>query len=107
MLYNTEYGTRLKDRAQGIGLGLEAELAFINTCDRMARGAAACRVLDNGRTIVGIAALGCCDFPHQSHVGLVDYYTHPAFAAHAPALTEALLGEHAPAGGGRGVCHDG
>lgn len=92
LLYNVEYQTRLKDRAQGIGLGLEAELSFITSMERIERGKAALCVLDNGQTIAGIGSLVCSDFPHQSHVGLVDCYTHPGFRAHAGELLEAALG---------------
>jgi len=93
LLYNLEYRTRLKDRAQEIGLGLEAELAFIHCLEKTGQGKAACSVLDNGRTIVGIGSLVACGFPHQGHVGLVDYYTHPDFSACAGQVTEAALAE--------------
>ncbi len=93
LLYNLEHRTRLKDRAQEIGLGLEAELAFIHSLERSCQGRAACCVLDNGRTIVGIGSLAACGFPHQSHVGLVDYYTHPDFSESGGQLAESALAE--------------
>jgi L-amino acid N-acyltransferase YncA len=91
LLYNVEYQTRLKDRAQGIGLGLEAELTFITSMERIERGTAALFALDNGQTIAGIGSLVCNDFPHQSHVGLVDCYTHPGFQARAGELIQTAL----------------
>jgi GNAT superfamily N-acetyltransferase len=98
LLYNVEYQTRLKDRAQGIGLGLETELTFITSIEKTGRGAAACCVLDNGQAIAGIGSLACSDFPHQSHVGLVDCYTHPGFRARAGELIEAALDARRPLG---------
>jgi GNAT superfamily N-acetyltransferase len=93
LLYNLEHRTRLKDRAQEIGLGLEAELAFIHSLEKGRQGKAACLALDNGRTIVGSGGLAACGFPHQSHVGLFDYYTHPGFSGSAGQLAEAALAE--------------
>jgi len=98
LLYNLEYRTRLKDRAQEIGLGLEAELAFIHSLEKTRQGKAACAVADNGRTIVGIGSLAACGFPHQGHVGLVDYYTPPDFSECAGQLAEAALAERQTVG---------
>jgi GNAT superfamily N-acetyltransferase/L-amino acid N-acyltransferase YncA len=91
LLYNVEYATQLKDWAQAIGGGLEAELAFTLTRQRIGQVAAACCVLDNGRMIVGAAALATATFPHQSHVGLVDAYVLPQYAGHARPLLDAVL----------------
>ncbi len=88
LVYNLDYSIRLKDWAQGIGLGLEAEAAFITTRNRVG---GACRVLDNGQTIVGAASLMPCSFAHQAHVATVDCYVHPRFAAEAANLLADVL----------------
>lgn len=93
LLYNMEYQTNLKDRAQKIGLGLEAECAFIITLERLQRGQGVCLALENRDAIVGIATLMPCDFPHQSHVGLVDFYVYPQFSSHANKLLQSALAE--------------
>lgn len=91
LLYNLEYSTRLKDWAQEIGLGLEAEFAFINSIDRQARGKGVCRVLEGGETIVGIASLTKSGFAHQSHVAAIDCYVHPEFQGKTKELIDACL----------------
>jgi len=98
LLYNAEYRTALKDRAQGIGTGLEAEMAFIRALDQAGRGRAAFLALDNGQTLVGMSSLVACDFPHQAHVGMVDYYLHPRFAAEAGDLIQAALAQRSGLG---------
>jgi GNAT superfamily N-acetyltransferase len=91
LLYNHEHRSVLKDWAQSIGLGLEAEFAFINSSAKMATGQGVCRVMDNGRTIVGLASLMRCDFPHHAHVAAFDVYVHPAHATVAAPLIDACL----------------
>lgn len=91
LLYGLEFQTRLKDWAQGIGLGLESEPAFITTRQRAERNEGACGVLDNGQTIVGAAALMAEPFSHQAHIARLDYYLHPAFQDKAGDLLDACL----------------
>ena len=91
LLYNCEHRRVLKDRAQRVGLGLEAELAFIEAHLALAQGQGACCVLDNGETIVGIASLMRDTFPYQSHIAIFDFYVHEAFSTSVPALVEACL----------------
>lgn len=91
LLYNLQYATKLKDWAQGIGLGLEAEYAFIHTIRRTAKNEAVCCVLENDQTIVGIAAMVEHGFAHQSHLAAVDCCVHPHFQAHAKELIDGCL----------------
>jgi len=77
LLFNLEYETLLKDRAQGMGLGVEAEWVVLHALGRLARGQAICSVLDNGPMMVGMASMVACRFAHQSHVAMIDYYVHP------------------------------
>ena len=89
--FEREYRTRLKDWAQSIGRGLEAELTFILTRQRIEQGAAACAVLDNGRMLVSAAALVRAAFAHQSHIAQLDVYTLPHYADRAGALCASAL----------------
>ena len=91
LLYNVERDLTLKDRAQQIGFGLEAELAFINAWQAIRQGRAACSVLDNGPTIVGAASLVAMEFPHQSHVGLFDFYVSSKASSYIPELVDHCL----------------
>lgn len=74
LLYNSAHDMLLKDRAQRIGSGLEAELAFIDIWAAIERQQGCCWVLDSGHAIVAAASLVADSFPHQSHVGLFDLY---------------------------------
>jgi N-acetylglutamate synthase-like GNAT family acetyltransferase len=76
LLYNWEFQTRLKDWAQELGLGLEAEYAFINTLGRMSRKQAQCSVLANDHVIAAVCSLVPLAFPHQAHVAVADAYVH-------------------------------
>jgi GNAT superfamily N-acetyltransferase len=91
LLYNSEHGSAMKDRAQRIGLGLEAELAFIESTTALSAGQGICVVAENGETIVGTATLMRSPFPYESHIGVFDYYVHSAHRAHAVPLSEACL----------------
>ncbi len=91
LLYNTEFTTRLKDRAQEIGLGLEAELAFIRMWERIAQGQGSCYVLANDHVIAAVGSLVPLEFPHQAHVALADVYLHPQFVPQAGQLMEHCL----------------
>lgn len=91
LLYNLEYETCLKDWAQQIALGLETELTFLSTMDRLARGDGVCFALENGQTIAGIATLMRNGFAPQSHLAAIDYYVHPRFTDHAGELFHAAL----------------
>ncbi len=91
LLLNCEYDTRLKDWAQGVGLGLEAEYAFITSANRIAAGEGVCCVLENGQTIVGIGCLIRSGFAHQSHLAAVDCYVHRRFRSHTKELIDACL----------------
>lgn len=91
LLYNLEYESVLKDWAQSIGLGLEAEFAMLNSLEKMSKGEGVCLVLENEQTIVGIAGLVRASFPHHSHVAAVDFYVHPAFASKTAELVGACL----------------
>jgi len=91
LLYNLEHQSMLKDWAQSIGWGLEAEFAFINSLGRMSRGEGVCYVLENDRTIVGIASLMRLGFPHHAHVAATDFYVHPEFAAQTEDLVDVCL----------------
>lgn len=99
LLYNLEYATELKDWPQEIGLGLEAELAFLVTVGRVGRGQGVCLVLDNGQMLVGMATLMRSGFAHQAHVGAMDYYVHPRFRDRSGDL---LRGPGMPGEGGSG-----
>jgi hypothetical protein len=92
LLYNLGDETILKDRAQGIGLGREAEFTFLRAMETLRREQGTFCVLDNGQTIVGIASLVASSFEPQSHVGLLDYYVLPQFAARTGELIAAALG---------------
>ena len=98
LLFNWEFQTRLKDRAQQIGLGLEAELAFINSLDRLSRKKAKCSVLANQRVIVAACSLVPLAFPHQAHVALADAYLHPEYGDRASSLMQHCLGGRADLG---------
>ena len=91
LLYNAQHDVMLKDRAQQIGFGLEAELAFIDVLQSIQQNRAECSVLDNGQTIVGAASLSATVFPHQSHVGLFDIYTCSQARLHARLLADHCL----------------
>jgi N-acetylglutamate synthase-like GNAT family acetyltransferase len=91
LLYNLEHKTLLKDRAQLIGMGLEAEFAFINAMTRISQGKGRCFVLENKHAIVGIASLMQHDFPHQAHVALFDLYMHPQYRSSSRELLDACL----------------
>jgi len=91
LLYNLEHESVLKDWAQSIGLGLEAEFAMINSLEKTSKGEGVCLVLQNEQTIVGIASLMRADFPHHSHVAAVDFYVSPEFAPKAAELLDACL----------------
>jgi GNAT superfamily N-acetyltransferase len=91
LLYNVEHRTVIKDRAQGIGLGLEAELAFIPTLGAIAGGRGACVVLENSEMLVGAATLMRSPLPYESHVGLFDVYLHPAYHDQLSDLSQACL----------------
>lgn len=91
LLYNSEHGSRLKDRAQRVGSGLEAELAFIEATAACAAGQGLCVVRENSRALVGTATLVRSTFPYESHVALFDYYVHAAHRASALALGDACL----------------
>jgi N-acetylglutamate synthase-like GNAT family acetyltransferase len=91
LLYNLEHGSVLKDWAQSIGMGLEAELAFINSLAKIAKGEGVCYALENERTIIGIASLMRQDFPHHSHVAMLDLYMYPETSPGAECLIEACL----------------
>jgi GNAT superfamily N-acetyltransferase len=103
LLYNLEYDTALKDRAQRIACGVECELAFLQTVQRIACGQGACWVADNGRTIVGIASLMRCEFAPQSHLALADFYVHPRSQSQAGPLMAACLSQ--PAGLGAEIIY--
>jgi N-acetylglutamate synthase-like GNAT family acetyltransferase len=91
LLYNAQHDHVLKDRAQQIGLGLEAELTFIRTTGALAEGRGACWVLDNGQTLVGAATLMPSAFSHQSHIALFDLYVLEPAGQHAAALAARCL----------------
>jgi len=91
LLYNSEYQSVMKDRVQRIGLGLEAELAFIESTAALSAGQAVCVVMENSETIVGTATLMRSPFPYESHIGVFDFYAHPAHRAHALTLIETCL----------------
>ena len=91
LLYNSEHDSVLKDWAQSIGLGLEAEFAFINSTAKISKDEGVCYVLENDRTIVGIASLMRQDFPHHSHVASLDLYVHPEFTSESQRLVDACL----------------
>jgi GNAT superfamily N-acetyltransferase len=93
LLYNLEFDTRLKDRAQEIGLGLEAEFAFIQTMRLLSQNRARCCVLANDHVIAGACSLVPRGFPHQSHVAFTDVYLHPSFADQAQRLAQHCLAE--------------
>lgn len=92
LLYNLEFRSRLKDWAQGVGSGLEAEFTFLRSWGKISRGEGVCCVLENGETIVGIGSLIRNDFAHQSHLAAIDCYVHPAFASKTRELIDACLG---------------
>ncbi len=91
LLYNLEHDSVLKDWAQSIGLGLEAEFAFINSMAKISKGEGVCFVLENEQTIVGIASLMRQDFPHHSHVASLDLYVHSEFISDSQQLVDACL----------------
>lgn len=91
LLYNLEHVSVLKDWAQCIGMGLEAEFAMINSLQRMSKGESVCLALENDQTVVGIASLMRAPFPHHSHVAAVDFYVHPEFASKTAKLLDACL----------------
>ncbi len=91
LLYNSQHDHVLKDRAQQIGLGLEAELAFIDTTRALAAGRGTCWILDNGQTMVGAATLMSSAFPHQSHIAIFDLYTLESARQHNAALADRCL----------------
>jgi len=97
-LYNLEHDTLSKDRAQPVGLGLDAELSFIHMHDKLVARQAAAYALGDDHLLAGVATLCQLDFPHQSHVGIVDAYTDPRFRDHVPQLIEACLGRRAELG---------
>jgi N-acetylglutamate synthase-like GNAT family acetyltransferase len=91
LLYNLEHHSVLKDWAQSIGLGLEAEFAFINSLAKISKGEGVCFVLENEQTIVGIASLMRQGFPHHSHVASFDLYAHPGSISASQQLVDACL----------------
>jgi len=91
LLYNCAYDCRMKDRAQRIGLGLEAELAFIETTRAIAEGRCIATVLENDQTLVGIATLARSSFFYESHVAFFDVYAHAAHHDAAVPLGAACL----------------
>jgi ribosomal protein S18 acetylase RimI-like enzyme len=91
LLYNCEHRSPLKDRAQRVGLGLEAESAFLESTAAIERGQSVCRVLENDETMVGIASMVRQSFPYQSHVALFDIYLLEAFQDNAIALARDCL----------------
>ncbi len=91
LLYNAAHDTLLKDRAQRIGFGLEAELAFIESIEAIRQQRGTCSVLDNDQTIVGAASLFGDPFSHQAHVGLFDIYTCLQASAHTTRLADHCL----------------
>jgi hypothetical protein len=91
LLYNWEHQRVLKDRAQRVGLGLEAELAFIESTAAITSGYGICCVLDNGKTMVGSASIIGNSFPYHSHIGMFDIYVHNDFTSSIPSLAEACL----------------
>jgi ribosomal protein S18 acetylase RimI-like enzyme len=91
LLTNLEHEMLLKDRAQSIGLGLEAEFAFIRSMTRISKGEGCCFVLENDHTIVGMASLTQHDFPHHAHVAVFDLYLHPQYRSSSRELADACL----------------
>jgi N-acetylglutamate synthase-like GNAT family acetyltransferase len=91
LLYNMDFRTRLKDRAQEIGLGLEAEFAFIRVWEELSQNRARCSVLANDRVIAAACSLMPFGFPHQAHVALTDLYVPPPFTQHAGDLLQHCL----------------
>lgn len=96
LLYNQEPGAPLKDWVQRVGLGLEAEFAFLQSIAASKRGDCTTCVLDNGQTIVGIASVARVTFPYQSHVGLFDLHLHSAYLSQASKLARACFAACAP-----------
>ncbi len=92
-LYNQEHDRLLKDRAQQIGLGLEAELAFIQTRQKLEAGQSTCFALGDQHLITGIATLSRLSFPHQSHIGILDIHVDRRFANRIPELIDACLAQ--------------
>lgn len=98
LLYNLEHATVSKDRAQPIGQGLEAELAFIQIQQKLAAQKAVSFALGDDQLLAGVATLSQLDSPHQSHIGILDVYTDHRFTAHAAELIDACLEHHAALG---------
>ncbi len=91
LLYNATHNVLLKDRAQRVGFGLEAELAFIGSLQAIRQQRATCSVLDNGQAIVGAASLFGAEFPHQSHIGMFDIHTCPQATHYTTQLADHCL----------------
>lgn len=91
LLYNSEHTSLLKDRAQQIGMGLEAELAFIQFTQQMAMGNGVCYVLDDDHALAAIATLRRMEFPHQSHIAVLDCYAVDDAADNALESLEPLV----------------
>ncbi len=91
LLYNIERRTRLKNRAQKIGLGLEAELAFIHSWQEVDSGRTICHCTGDDHFLTGVAAISRLEFPHQAHIGMFDLYVEPNNVWHADELAEACL----------------
>jgi N-acetylglutamate synthase-like GNAT family acetyltransferase len=98
LLYNLRRDVILKDRAQQIGFGLEAELAFIDMLEAVRQERATCWVLENERLILGAAALVSTQFPHQSHIGLFDLYSCSPDSSLIGPLAERCLQQRADLG---------
>ncbi len=96
LLYNAQHDHVLKDRAQQIGSGLEAELAFIDVSQALAQGRGAVYVVENRHTIVGASALIRSGFAHQSHIALFDVYLHSSGIAHTCELAQQCLARREP-----------
>lgn len=91
LLYNLEHETVLKDWAQRIGTGLEAEWAFVTSWPYCSAGQGVCMVLEDGGMLVGLASLMRLPFAHQSHVGAMDVYVCDSESEDASMLVEACL----------------
>ncbi len=95
LLYNAQHDHVLKDRAQQIGCGLEAELAFIDVTNALSEGRATVCVVENSQTIIGAASLIRSVFPHQSHVAIFDIYWPSAAITHIQELAQQCLAQRA------------
>ncbi len=93
LLYNAQRDCVLKDRAQQIGSGLEAELAFIHVLERATTRRGVVYIAENAQLMVGASALVCSDFPHQSHIALFDIYLHSTCVHYARSLADRCLSQ--------------